>query len=148
MGKRRFDKGGNLLCLTDSDTSSDEDDEEPIKPPPAKRTKYVPSRIESKLLTNCKHRRGDDPDSTFDICVGESQRLFTLNEDVFTQRSKFLRNAREQAKRWWRRNKAKVLADEDPELFAAYVNTVLWCGHFEKADRVRRLHGQGIPKRR
>jgi hypothetical protein len=25
---------------------------------------------------------------------------------------------------------------------------VLWCGHFEKADRVRRLHGQGIPKRR
>ena len=135
MGKRRcgYGEGGNLLYLTDADTSSDE---EPIKPPPPpppppKRMKYVPSRIETERPTNRMHRR-DDPNATFDICVGKSQRLFTLNEKVFTQRSLFLRNAREQAKRWWRRNKAKMLAEEDPEVFSAYVSTVCFGVDFLK----------------
>jgi hypothetical protein len=118
---KRFEisNNGHLLYLSAVSYS----DEEPIKPPPPKRTKYVPSRIKTEPHTDCRHRR-DDPNATFDVCVGESQRIFTLNEDTFTQRSKFLRNAREQAKRWWRRNKANLLADEDPEMFAAYVHTV------------------------
>lgn len=135
MGKKRF-------ASVDADTSSDED--QPIKPPPAKRIadadtssdkgqpaksppakriKYVLSRVKTERPTNRRHRR-NDPNSTFDIRVGESRRLFTLNEDLFTQRSKFLRNGREQSKRWWRRNKAKMLADQDPEIFAAYVHVV------------------------
>jgi len=74
--------------------------------------------------------------STFDICVGECQRLFTLNEDILTQRSKFLCNGREQSKRWWRRNRAKMLADQDPEIFAAYVHAVRF-GVGSLEERVR-----------
>jgi hypothetical protein len=113
--------GEKRVASASADISSDED--QPIKPPPPKRTKYVPFRIKTERPTDRRHRR-DDPNSTFDIYVGESQRLFTLNEDFFTQRSKFLRNGREKSKRWWRRNKAKMLADEDPEVFSSYVDTV------------------------
>jgi hypothetical protein len=147
MGKKRF-------ASVDADTSSDEDQPikpppakriadadtssdkgQPAKPPPAKRIKYVLSRVKTERPTNLRRRR-DDPNSTFDICVGKSQRLFTLDENVFTQRSKFLRNGREQSKRWWRRNKAKMLADEDPEVFSSYVNTVCFgVGSLEKRIR-------------
>jgi hypothetical protein len=113
--------GEKRVASASADISSDED--QPIKPPPPKRTKYVSFRIKTERPTDRRHRR-DDPNSTFDIYVGESQRLFTLNEDFFTQRSKFLRNGREKSKRWWRRNKAKMLADEDPEVFSSYVDTV------------------------
>jgi hypothetical protein len=54
---------------------------------------------------------------------GESRRLFTIHEDVITQRSKLLRTARQQKKNW-KKSKAIMLKDEDPQVFSAYLHTV------------------------
>jgi hypothetical protein len=54
---------------------------------------------------------------------GESRRLFTIHEDVITQRSKLLRTARQQKKNW-KKSKASMLKDEDPQVFSAYLHTV------------------------
>jgi hypothetical protein len=76
--------------------------------------------------TNNSHRHSHLPDSIFDIFVGkgDSQWLFSVYEDVVTQRSKFLRVARQQCDRWWQYNKARMLVDEDPQVFSAYLYTV------------------------
>lgn len=70
--------------------------------------------------------KGELIDNTFDIFVGKghSQRLFTVYADVTTQRSKFLRVARQQCNRWWQYNKDRMLVDEDPQVFSAYLHTV------------------------
>jgi hypothetical protein len=54
---------------------------------------------------------------------GESRPLFTIHEDVITQRSKLLRTARQQKKNW-KKSKASMLKDEDPQVFSAYLHTV------------------------
>jgi hypothetical protein len=88
--------------------------------------------------TNHKHRhnntteifiaKGEIVDTTFEIFVGKgsSQRLFTLYEGITTERSKLLRVARQQSQYWYQVNKAKMLVDEDAQIFSAWLHTVYY----------------------
>jgi hypothetical protein len=53
---------------------------------------------------------------------------------VITQRSKLLRTARHQSKNW-KKNKAEMLKDEDPQVFSAYLHTVYF-GVVSLMDRI------------
>jgi hypothetical protein len=101
----------------------------PIKEKPVVRSvKYVFIHLISmRRLTNNTHRHTHLPDATtFDVFVGkgDSQWLFTIYEDVVTQRSKLFRVTRQQNDRWWQYNKGRMLVDEDPQVFSAYLHAV------------------------
>jgi hypothetical protein len=101
----------------------------PIKENPVvKSVKYAFLRqISIRRLTNITHRHTHLPDATtFDVFVGkgESQWLFTIYEEVVTQRSKLFRVARQQNNRRWQYNKARMLVDEDPQVFSSYLHAV------------------------
>jgi hypothetical protein len=72
--------------------------------------------------------KGEIVDTTFEIYVGKGsyQRLFTLYGGITTERSKLLRVARQQSQDWYQANMAKMLVDEDAQIFSAWLHTVYY----------------------
>jgi hypothetical protein len=52
--------------------------------------------------------------------VGASQQRFVVHEEIVIKRSRFIRLARQ--RRWNKKNTGKMMADERPELFSAYLH--------------------------
>lgn len=106
-----------------SDIRPSSDGKSAVGLPPAKLPKYViQSHIKTSVVPTNNNHRHDLLGSSFEIFVGvgASQQRFVVHEEVVIQRSRFIRLARQ--RRWNKKNTGKMMADERPELFSAYLH--------------------------